>query len=262
MTEEIAAERGQKLPAAVVGEMRFESRDIGAYFRDAIGELVEDIGEPGRGISWAFTVFRSGDAVTVAAGSAAAQAGDEAQGPFEDSPARTAIRSGEFVLVSDTGVERRWPGYASTAAAAGIRSLLSVPLTPAGVFRAVVTLYAPVPHGFTSADITAAVRFARHTSRNLQLAHQLALTAERSAELSSAQLSRALAGLALRTLVREYGFSSDAALEYLRRVAGNFAVGPLEGSLGVLITGGAQDRSGDAAEALPAESLPAGGALG
>lgn len=256
MTEGIAADGGQKLPG-VVGEMHFESRDIGAYFRDAIGELAEVIADPDRGISWAVTVLRSGEAITVAAGSAATQAVDEAQGLFEDGPARTAVQSGEFVLVADTGLERRWPGYASAAAAAGIRSLLAVPLTAAGVFRAVVNLYAPFPHVFTSADITAAVRFARHTSRNLQLAQQLARTAEKGAELSSAQLSRALAGLALRTLVREYGFSSEAALEYLRRVAGNFSMGPLEGSLRVFITAPDQDRSGGTAG-----SLPAGGALG
>jgi GAF domain-containing protein len=257
MTEGIAADSGQNLPAAVVGEMRFESRDVGAYFRDAIGELIEDIGDAARGFGWAITVFRSGEAITVAAGSAATQAVDEAQGPFEDGPARTAVRSGEFVLVADTGLERRWPGYASAAAAAGIRSLLSVPLLPTGVFGAVVNLYALSPHVFTSADITAAVKFARHTSRSLQLAQHLARTAEKGAELSSAQLSRALAGLALRTLVREYGFSSEAALEYLRRVAGNFSVGPLEGSLLVLITGSGQDRSGDAAESVSAD-----GALG
>lgn len=235
MTEEIAAGSGQELHAAY-WEMRFDSRDIGDYFRAAMGELVEDIGGTGRGISWAITVLRSGDTITLTAGSTPSLAVDEAQGSFEDGPVPAAVRSGEFVLVSDTSLERRWPGYASAAAAIGIRSLLSVPLVPPDAFHAAISLHAPWPHAFTSADITAAVRFAHHTSRNLHLAQQLARTAESGAELSSAQLSRALAGLALRTLIREYGLSNEAALEYLRNVAGNFSQAPLESTLRVVLS--------------------------
>lgn len=254
MTEGSAADSGQA-PDTAVWESRFDSGDIGAYFRDAMGEVVDDIGGLARGISWAITVIRSGEALTLTAGRAPTPAVDAMEGSFDDGPARAAVRSGEFVLVADTGLERRWPGYAAAAAALGIRSVLSVPLVPTDVFRAVINLYAPWPHVFTSADITAAIRFVRHTSRNLQLAQQLALTVENSAglssaQLSSAQLSRALAGLALRTLIREYGFSSEAALEYLRSVAGNFSPGPLEGNLRVLVT------ASDQAPAVGARSTP------
>ncbi|MCB5273070.1 hypothetical protein BJG92_00582 [Arthrobacter sp. SO5] len=243
MTEGSTAGGGPKLPAVVVGEMRFDSRDIGAYFGDAMAEFVEDIGGTGRGISWSITVIRSGEAATLTAGSAASAAVDAVEASFDDGPARAAVRSGEFVLVADTRMERRWPGYASAAAALGTRSVLSLPLVPADVFRAVINLYAPWPHVFTSADITAAARFVRHTSRNLHLAQQLALGMKNGADLSSAQLSRALAGLALRTLIREYGFSSEAALEYLRSVAGNFSPEFLEVNLRVLITDSDADRS-------------------
>ena len=201
-------------------ELHFNDPDIGAFLSDAVGEFVNDIGGPGRGISWAITLLGSGEALTLTAGSAPARAADESQRSFDDGPARTAVRSGEFVSVGDTSLERRWPGYASAAAAFGARSLLSVPLVPASVFQASVNLYAPWPHVFTSADITGAARLARHVSRALRLVQQLALRSGSGADLSSAQLSRALAGLALRTLVREYGFSEEGALDYLRSVAG------------------------------------------
>lgn len=244
MTEGSAADSGNA-PHTAVWEARFDSRDIGAYFRDAMGEFVDDIGGLARGISWAITVIRSGEALTLTAGSAPAPAVDAMEGSFDDGPARAAVRSGEFILVADTGLERRWPGYASAATALGIRSVLSVPLVPADVFQAAINLYAPWPHVFTSADITEAIRYVRHTSRNLQLAQQLALSVENaadlsSAQLSSAQLSRALAGLALRTLIREYGFSTEAALEYLRSVAGNLSPGSLDSNLRVLVTGSDQ----------------------
>lgn len=258
MTEGRTADRGRASHTAI-WETRFDSREILAYFGDAVGEFVEEIGGRTRGISWSITVIRSGEALTLTAGSAPTPDVAAMEGSFDDGPARAAVRSGEFVLVSDAGLERRWPGYASAAAALGIRSVLSVPLVPADVFRAVINLYAPWPHVFTSADITAAIRFVRHTSRALQLAQQLASTVENgadlsTAQLSSAQLSRALARLALRTLIRDYGFSTEAALEYLRSVAGNFSPGPLEGNLRLVVTGSDQGPARSASKVRAARS--------
>jgi hypothetical protein len=216
-------------------ELHFNDPDVGAFLSEAVSEFVDDIGGPGRGISWAITLLGSAEALTLTAGSAPARAADEAQRSFDDGPARTAVRSGEFVFVGDTSLERRWPGYASAAAAFGARSLLSVPLVPQSVFQATVNLYAPWPHVFTSADITAAARLARNVSRALRLVQQLALRSGSSADLSSAQLSRALAGLALRTLVREYGLSEEGALDYLRSVAGGAAQQSAGATIHVLV---------------------------
>jgi GAF domain-containing protein len=267
MPERIAADTGPgpNLPAAF-WEMGFNNRDIATFLREVIVEFAEDIGSPVRGISWAITLLRSGDAITMAAGSAPARAADAVQCSFEDGPARSAVRSGEFVLVSDTSLERRWPGYASAAAGLGIRSLLSVPFVPRDLFRTAANLYAPWPHVFTSDDITAAVRFARQISRALRVAQQMAGRAEGGADLSSAQLSRALAGLALRTLTREYGFSNEAALEYLRSVAGNRLQGPEDGILPGPVSGAVLDfygnspvstnvRAASSAEAPPARPV-------
>ncbi|MDQ0819594.1 GAF domain-containing protein [Arthrobacter sp. V4I6] len=220
MTQEISADNAQVADAGL-WEIRFDSPDIDTFLHEAIAEFVDDLGAPGRGISWAITLLRTEGSITLASGSAASEAVDRAQSAFDDTPSRAAVRGGEFVLVTDSGRERRWPGYASTAVGLGIRSVLSVPLVPAVMFRITFNLYAPQPHVFTSADITAAVRFVRHASWTLRLAHQVRQRDKRDEELSSAQLSRALAPLALRALVREYGFSIEESLEYLRRAAGN-----------------------------------------
>jgi hypothetical protein len=220
VTQEISAESAQTADAAV-WETRFDSQDIGVFLHETIGEFVNDLGAPGRGISWAITLLREEGSTTLAAGSPASESVDRLQAAFEDGPSRAAVRAGEFVLITDMRLERRWPGYATTAVNLGILSGLSVPLSPAEVFRTAFNMYAPLPHLFTSADITAAIRFARRASWTLRLMEQAGRRVKNEEELSSAQLSRVLAAMALRTLVREYGFSVEEALEYLRRAAGN-----------------------------------------
>jgi hypothetical protein len=220
VAQEISADSAQMADAAL-WEIRFDSPDIDTFLHAAIGEFVNDLGAPGRGISWAISLLRAQGSITLASDSVASEAVDRSQSAFDDTPSFAAVRSGEFVLVTDSAMERRWPGYANTAAGLGIRSVLSVPLIPAAMFRTTFNLYAPRPHVFTSADITAAVRFVRHASWTLSLAQQVRQRDRFGEDLSSAQLSRALSALALRTLVREYGFSIEASLEYLRRAAGN-----------------------------------------
>jgi GAF domain-containing protein len=245
MNQGTATDSGQNLHTAF-WETHFNNPDIGAFLSEVVTELVDGIGGPSRGISWAITLLGSGEAVTLIAGSAPAQAADEAQRSFDDGPARQAVRSAEFVTVGNTALERRWPGYASAAAAEGIGSLVSVPLVPSEVFRAAVNLYAPWPHVFTSADITAAALLARQVSRTLrlvqQLVQELAARSGVGAELSSAQLSRVLAGLALRTLVRDFGFSEEGALDYLRSAAGGTPRESVGGTVRALVVDSGQGQ--------------------
>lgn len=220
MTQEISAGNAQMADAAL-WEIRFDSPDINTYLHEAISEFVDDLSAPGRSITWAITLLRADASVTLAAGSAAAEAVDRLQSAFDHGPSRASVRAGEFVLIPDMGRERRWPGYAGMAVGLGIRSGLSVPLIPAEMFRTAFNLYAPQAHVFTSADITAAVKFVRHASWTLRLAQQAGLRDKRSEELSSAQLTRVLAPLALRALVREHGYTVEESLDYLRRAAGD-----------------------------------------
>ena len=69
-------------------ELHFNDPDVGAFLSEAVSEFVDDIGGPGRGISWAVTLVGSAEALTLTAGSAPARAADEAQRSFDDGPAR------------------------------------------------------------------------------------------------------------------------------------------------------------------------------
>lgn len=245
MSQGSRPDSGQR-PDIGLREIPFENLEAFVFLSEEVGELIEELSGRDRGIGWAITLLRAGDCVTLVSGSASSLAVDEVQTAFDDGPSRAAVRSGEFVHLGDTRLDRRWPGYASTAAGMGFRSVLSVPLVPASVFRAALNLYAGSPHVFTSADITAARRSVRHVSRALRLAAQRQTRGKEYGEgLSSAQLTRTLAGLALRTLVREHGFSVEASLEYLRRAAGNLpqtASGPSVVVVGDSDSGGADPR--------------------
>ena len=79
---------------AAVGKTRFGTQDIGVFLHEAISEFVNDLGAPGRGISWAITLLPEEGSTTLAAGSPASESVDQLQAAFEDSPSRAAARAG------------------------------------------------------------------------------------------------------------------------------------------------------------------------
>jgi hypothetical protein len=78
MTQGIARD-GRQDRYASFWELHFNDPDVGAFLSEAVSEFVDDIGGPGRGISWAVTLVGSAEALTLTAGSAPARAADEAQ---------------------------------------------------------------------------------------------------------------------------------------------------------------------------------------
>ncbi len=61
---------GRQDPHASFWELHFNDPDVGAFLGEAVSEFVDEIGGPGRGISWAITLLRSAEALTLTAGSA------------------------------------------------------------------------------------------------------------------------------------------------------------------------------------------------
>jgi hypothetical protein len=232
-------------PSAAFLKLVLDSDDVGTFLRSVMGQLMEELGGASRGISWAITVLRPGTTGTWAADSALAAAVDALQHSFDDGPALTAIRCGEFVHVADVGVDRRWPGYASAAAGYGVLSLLSVPLVSEGVFAATVNLYAPLPHSFTSTDITTVRSYTRQGMRGLRLATQLAARTETHAGLVPGPGSRDLVASALRFLMTEYGLSYEAAFHYLQTAARSRAAELEQAALEIFIAGSPPSPSPD-----------------
>jgi GAF domain-containing protein len=166
-------------------------------------------------------------------GSPDARRVDALHGSFDDGPVRAAVLSGEFVHIADAALERRWPGYATFLAGHGAASLLAVPLMVGGEIGAALTLYAPVPHAFTSDDIAGAAACARRISAAIQLLLQLA----QRAEATAVQSPLSLVDLAVWSLMREYGFSRDNAAQYLQDVVRNRASGLPDAGITAVLPG-------------------------
>lgn len=80
---------------------------------------------------------------------------DQAQYDEDQGPCLEAFRSRQVVRVGDVAtVATRWPGYARAAAAAGVRSTLSVPLVAADDVYGAMNLYARQLFAFSDADVT------------------------------------------------------------------------------------------------------------
>ncbi|MBT2512547.1 GAF and ANTAR domain-containing protein [Arthrobacter sp. ISL-30] len=224
MAESMAPNLRHELTSAIPA-FGLDGTEVDAFFKAAMDELMQDIVGESTGLSWAISVLWGDNVSTWTASGHETAEVDGLQHSFEDGPALAAIRQHEFVQVADTRLERRWPGYASAIVGHGVSSLLAVPLDPAGPINAAITLYAPQPHAFTSDDILKAQDYARQIVRALRLAIQLSRKREAKTGLVLARRSRALLGLALRTLMREYGLSHADALQYLRNTARSSSLG-------------------------------------
>lgn len=207
--------------------------DVENFLRDVLHEFAHSIGEESREVLWALALVRGETTRTWVSGSAEARRVDALHGSFDDGPVFAAIRSGEFVHISDAATERRWPGYANFLAGHGAASSLTVPVMVGGGIGAALTLYAPVPHAFTSDDIAGAAAYARRIAAAIRLLLQLA----QRAEATAAQSPLSLVDLAVWSLMQEFGFSKDAAVQYLQDVVQNRTSGLPDAGVAAVLPG-------------------------
>jgi GAF domain-containing protein len=127
-------------------------------------------------------------------------------------PLVTAMLERITVLIRDTTTDLRWPEWASTVSALGVRSVLDVPLAtgsgagPVGVLG----LYSPEPDAFGEDDEAIAHILARHAS--------VALASARHEEtLAQAVDARKLVGQAMGILMERFDLDGDRAFAILRR---------------------------------------------
>lgn len=238
-------------PLPAPAEVVFEGKDVENYLSEVTRGFMQDIDGARRGISWAATFFRHGEARTIAASSPLARDADQEQCSFAEGPVLEAVATGEFVLVSDLRRDRRWPGYASAAASHGVHSLLSMPIVSSDGSSAAINLYSPFAHAFTSDDVVRTISYAREVGRALRVVVRVAERAEATAELAVAQNSLALVDLALRSLMREYGLSADGALQYLRTAAAHTNVALRDVALNVVVPVEGQEGHAPAAPESP-----------
>ena len=103
----------------------------------------------------------SAHAVSAASNHATRQHEEEQFGVGEG-PTQDVFSSQRPVLVTD--IERtgagRWPGYAPAASAAGVRTILALPLQVGAATFGVLTLYGPDPRVFDRVEMRTALMFA------------------------------------------------------------------------------------------------------
>ena len=144
---------------------------------------------------------------------------DSAQYDTGIGPCLDAFRHQQVFVVHDLTKDDRWPPFAEAALAYGMRSTLSMPLVANREGIGALNFYAPVPNGFTDADVEVAAQFGVQAAvvlANAQAywdAHQL------SQNLSTAMQSRAVIEQAKGILMGKQRCTADEAFQILVRAS-------------------------------------------
>ncbi len=160
------------------------------------------------------TLLRDGRPVTAVFTDPEALEIDAAQYDSGSGPCLDAFRTGEILRITDTIVETRWPEFCVQAAAAGIRSTLSLPLVVGDTSLGALNLYSHAKNGFsehaTALVFSAQAAVVLANSQAYWAAHHL------SAQLEIALASRATIEQAKGILMATHGCTADEAFEMLR----------------------------------------------
>jgi len=129
---------------------------------------------------------------------------------LQEGPVLSVLHDGHSVIVDDTHTEARWPRWASTAAAVGLRSTLVVRLFTSDRTMGTLNLYDSHADHFSTADLQVAHLLARHAAIAVS-------RVQNEDNLWRAVDSRKIIGQAQGILMERYALDADQAFEVLRR---------------------------------------------
>ena len=147
---------------------------------------------------------------------------DAGQNRLDEGPCLTAMRDRQTIQIDSMRTEIRWQGFCRLALAAGIESVLAVPLGDESVEapRGAISFFARTPYVFTEADRSAASRFsdqagiaAANAAAFADLQADRALLARR---LEDALHSRAVIDQAVGILIERERLGPEEAFQMLR----------------------------------------------
>jgi GAF domain-containing protein len=147
---------------------------------------------------------------------------DAEQYRLDEGPCLAAMREGQTIQVDSMRSETRWQGFCKAAAAAGIESVLAVPLDadPAAGRRGAINFFARASHVFTDSDRSAAKVFSAQAGVAAANAAAFAdLQAERALltrRLEDALHSRAVIDQAVGILMERERLGPEEAFQMLR----------------------------------------------
>lgn len=135
----------------------------------------------GARVECAVTLHRRKRSVTIGGSSDTAILLDGVEQSLGDGPCLEALQTLQPVLLPDTRTDERWPEYSAQVAAAGVRSVLGVPLELGHDASAALNFFALETGRFTEAAVDEAVVFADMAGQALRLLVRIA-TADLLAE--------------------------------------------------------------------------------
>ncbi len=135
-----------------------------------------------------------------------------------EGPCLDAIAHGLIFYADDLDRDLRWLHFAPSAAAAGIRSVLALPLV-ANSQPAALNLYARYPAAFGVIDRSKAALLASLAGLALSVAHSHEDEERRAANLQTALSSRETIGAAMGILMERERITAHQSFDILRRAS-------------------------------------------
>jgi GAF domain-containing protein len=133
-------------------------------------------------------------------------------------PSPTAARQGAPIYIEDLNVDPRWPLFAASAVASGLRSMLTMPLAIDGTTGA-LSLYASRPRAFGAVDRAKGVVLARLAGGALTLAQAHDEDERKAQNLRYALVGRELIGQAQGILMERKRVTAEQAFDMLCRAS-------------------------------------------
>jgi GAF domain-containing protein len=165
------------------------------------------------------TLLREHQPETPAATSEVARRLDEAQYDRLAGPCLQAAAEDTTVSVPDTGVEARWPEWATVASAAGIRSSLSIGLPIPEPLAGALNLYSRSKEVFHEEAIDLAQTFVGYAAVALANAHLYDSTATLAEQLRQAMEHRAVIEQAKGIVMSERRCTPEEAFALLTKIS-------------------------------------------
>ena len=161
------------------------------------------------------TTFEDGAPGVVAADGDWSRQLDELQYEEREGPCLDAVRTGNVFRVRDLVGEARWPFYAARAAAAGARSMASLPMSSEGRITGALNLYSRSPDALSAQDVAVGELVAAQAGVAMQVAASFFRHRDLADQLQSALTSRARIEQAKGALMGTRGISEDEAFALL-----------------------------------------------
>ena len=189
-------------------------------FTDVLTDITQIAGRAMPGAeATSITLIRNDHAFTAAYNGQMALDGDELQYQRGYGPCLDAGRAGQVFLIEDMQTERRWPDYATKAAAHGVGSSLSIPLPFQTATIGALNNYAARPQAFGEDDIALGEEVASWVAIAVSNAEGAARTREELAQLQVAMASRATIEQAKGMLMERYKITHEQAFNVLTRAS-------------------------------------------